>query len=116
MLEPHLTLCSEDLLSKWGFNDGDDPEGWLVYCETVGIDYNEVDFPLAELVRKHLLPALDQIVTVVDIDTIHNPIRAERVNGVDVTCHWYGHTEGAPKLTPEQINIPMSEVARLVRR
>jgi hypothetical protein len=112
--EPSLTLYSDGLLSKFGFNDGDDPDDWLDYCEANGIDYNEVDFPLVQLVRQYLLPALDQQVTVVEIETAHNPIRARTVDGIevrgDVTVH------GDPiELTPEQVTIPMSEVARLAQ-
>ncbi|WP_405924866.1 hypothetical protein [Streptomyces sp. NBC_00035] len=112
--EPSLTLHSDGLLSKFGFNDGDDPEEWLEYCEANGIDYNEVDFPLVQLVRQHVLPALDQTVTVVEIETHHNPIRAKTVDGIEV----YGEdtVHGDPiELTPEQVTIPMAEVARLAQ-
>jgi hypothetical protein len=112
MDEPRITLLSADLLSKWGFNDGDEPEEWIDYCEANGIDFNEVDFPLVALVRKYLLPEIEQDVTVVELDTIHNPIRAERVEGVDVTSVWLGRAP-EPQLTPERVEIPMSEVARL---
>lgn len=115
MDEPHLTLFSADLLSKWGFNDGDDPEDWLDYCEANGIDYNAIDFPLAEVVRRYLLPALDQHVTVVEIETIHNPIRAETVDEVDVTGAWMGRQPG-PQLTPERVDVPMAEVARIAQQ
>ncbi|WP_454613690.1 hypothetical protein [Streptomyces collinus] len=115
MNEPTLTLHSADLLSKWGFNDGDDPEDWLDYCEAHGIDYNAVDFPLAALVRRYLLPVLDQAVTVVDIETIHNPIRVDTVNGQDITGDVYRGRAPAPTLTPEYVKVPMSEVAKLAR-
>jgi hypothetical protein len=115
MSEPVLTLFSDSLLSKWGFNDGDDPDAWLDYCEANGIDYNTVEFPLAALVRQYLLPALDQDVSVVEIETSHNPIRAELVDGVDVTEAWYGRAP-APTLTPEYVDVPISEVAKLARR
>ncbi|WP_406143744.1 hypothetical protein [Streptomyces anulatus] len=112
MTEPTLTLFSCDLLSKWGFNDGDDPEWWLDWCETQGIDYNAFDFPWAALVRKHLVPAIEQDVTVVDIETIHNPIRVETVDGIDVSEAWHGRVE-APTLTPEYVDVPVAEVLRL---
>ncbi|MEU1302800.1 hypothetical protein ACWEQC_21300 [Streptomyces shenzhenensis] len=115
MAEPHLTLFSSCLLSKWGFNDGCDPDDWLDYCEANGIDYNAVDFPLVPLVRRYLLPVLDQDVTTVEIETNHNPIRAEKVDGVDVTEVWFGRAP-APPLTPEYVDVPMSEVAKLARR
>jgi len=107
-----LTLFSADLLSKWGFNDGDPPDDWLDYCEAHGIDYNIVPFPLAALVRRYLLPAIDQPVTVVDIETIHNPIRVDTVDGQDVTEVWHGRAP-EPKLTPEYVEVPMADVSRL---
>lgn len=112
MTEPTVTLFSSSLLSKWGFNDGDTPEPWLDWCETQGIDYNAFDFPLAALVRKHLVPALDQAVAIVDIETSHNPIRAETVDGIDVTKVWFGRAP-EPTLTPEYLDVPMAEVLRL---
>jgi hypothetical protein len=115
MPEPVLTLFSSSLLSKWGFNDGNDPDDWLDYCEAHGIDYNAVDFPLVALVRQHLLPVLDQDVTVVEIETSHNPIRAELVDGIDVTEAWYGRAP-EPTLTPEYVDVPLSVVAELARR
>lgn len=112
--EPTLTLDSDGLLSKFGFNDGDAPDAWLDYCEANGIDYNEVDFPLVQLVRQYLLPALDQRVTVVEIETIHNPIRAKTVDGIEV--HGQDTVNGEPiELTPEQVTIPMAEVARIAQ-
>lgn len=111
---PTLTLYSDGLLSKFGFNDGDDPEEWLEYCEANGIDYNEVDFPLVQLVRQYLLPALDQHVTVYEIETAHNPIRALTVDGIDLRGEDTIH--GDPiDLTPESVTIPMAEVARLAQ-
>ena len=112
MLAPDLTLFSCDLLSKWGFNDGDDPDQWLDYCEARGIDYNELDFPLVSLVRTYLLPRIEQDVTVVEIETSHNPIRAEVVNGVDVTEAWFGRAP-KPLLTPELVDVPMADVLQL---
>ncbi|MBZ6250378.1 hypothetical protein KVH27_18580 [Streptomyces olivaceus] len=110
--EPHLTLFSADLLSKWGFNDGDDPEDWLDWCETQGIDYTAFEVPWAALVRKYLVPLIEQDVTVVDIETIHNPIRAETVNGADMHEIWYGRMD-APTLTPESVDVPMADVLAL---
>lgn len=113
-LVPRVTLFSSSLLSKWGFNDGDAPDDWLDYCEAHGIDYNEVDFPLTELVRRYLLPAIEQNVTAVEIETIHNPIRVETVDGVDVTEVWFGRAP-EPTLTPEYVEIPIAEVARIAQ-
>lgn len=111
--EPTVTLFSSDLLSKWGFNDGDTPEHWLHWCETQGVDHNAFSFPWAALVRRHLVPAIEQDVTVVEILTMHNPIRAQTVDGIDVTQLWRGGGGGAPTLTPELVEVPMAEVLRL---
>ncbi|MFD7978880.1 hypothetical protein [Streptomyces sp. NPDC059071] len=112
MTEPHLTLFSSSLLSKWGFNDGDEPSDWLDYCEGKGIDYTALPFPLIPLVRIHLLPRIDQDVSLVEVETIHNPIRVETVEGVDVTEVWFGRAP-EPTLTPDHVNVPMTEVLRL---
>ncbi|MFF2652605.1 hypothetical protein [Streptomyces sp. NPDC058045] len=110
--EPYLTLDSGGLLSKWGFNDGDPPDVWLDYCAAHGIDDTEVAFPLVELVRTFLLPRIEQTVTVVEIGTAHNPIRVDTVDGVDVTEVWFGRAP-APLLTPDEVDVPMTEVLRL---
>ncbi|MFJ1964887.1 hypothetical protein [Streptomyces massasporeus] len=115
MLAPDLTLFSCDLLSKWGFNDGDAPDQWLDYCEARGIDYTKLAFPLVALVRAHLLPRIEQAVTAVEIETIHNPIRVETVRGEDVREAWYGRTP-EPLLTPELVHVPMDDVLRLALR
>ncbi|MFF8458533.1 hypothetical protein ACF06T_28845 [Streptomyces albidoflavus] len=113
MSEPCITLFSAGLLSKWGFNDGDDPEAWLDWCDSQGIDYTQLgDFPWAALVRAYLLPVIEQTVTAVDIETIHNPIRVDTVDGTDVTEAWYGRAE-APTLTPELVDVPMATVLGL---
>lgn len=110
--ERSVRLRSEGLLSKWGFNDGDSPDDWHDYCEARGIEYP--GWPLAALVREFLLPRLNQQVTVTEIDTIHNPIRAQTVDGRDVTGLWYdSHDDLDGILTPEYVGIPMSEVVRV---
>ncbi|MEV0470223.1 hypothetical protein [Streptomyces prunicolor] len=115
MTGPHLTLFSADLLSKWGFNDGDTPDAWLDYCEAHHVDYNKVDYPLTALVRRHLVPVLDQAVTVCDIETSHNPIRVDTIDGRDVTHLWHGgrSTNAEALLTPEHVDVPLSDVLRL---
>jgi hypothetical protein len=111
--EPHLTLFSADLLSKWGFNDGSDPDDWLDYCDAAGIDHAQLDFPWAAVVRQYLLPRIEQTVTAVDIEISHNPIRVETVDGTDMTAAWYGRAN-APSLTPESVDVPMADVLHLV--
>lgn len=115
MDEPKLVLWSDCLLSKWGFNDGDEPDFWLDWCDEQGVDYNARGWnwqtTLRRLVRDHLAPKLDQHVELVDIETNHNPIRAETVDGVEVD--WYADQPIA--LTPDHVAIPFSEVLRVAR-
>ena len=112
--EPAVRLFSDGLLSKYGFNDGDAPEEFLDYCDEQGAEYPPGwHRTLSALVRRYLLPVLDQEVTVVEIGCNHNPIRAETVDGADVTGGWYG--EPGVTLTPDCVEVPMSDVLRVAR-
>ncbi|MFJ4974198.1 hypothetical protein ACIP6X_02405 [Streptomyces coeruleorubidus] len=112
MTEPSLTLFSRCLLSKWGFNDGEAPDQWFDYCDNLGVDWTKLEYPLTALVRHCLLPVIEQDVTVVEIETSHNPIRVEKISGQDVTEVWYGRAP-EPTLTPDAVDVPMAQVLRL---
>jgi hypothetical protein len=111
-----VRLFSSGLLSKWGFNDGDAPDDWLDWIEQQGIDWriggNWRDGILPALVRRYLVPELDQDVTLVDISTNHNPIRAGTVDGINVEDWWYENGDGEPRLTPEYVEVPYEEVLK----
>lgn len=80
-----LWLPSDDLLSRWGFNDGDLPEGVSNYAEFVGYSFVSAwKDVLCVLVRQHLIPVLEQRVSMVDAQTAHNPARAAFIDGVHV--------------------------------
>ncbi len=117
-MSDELTLFSACLLSKWGFNDGnlDDHVYDWIDEHAPDVDYVAVDDKavLVRLVREHLLPALDQRVEVVEIQTSHNPIRATTVDGLDVEPCWF---RGAPAstLTPEYVDVSMSDVLAAIR-
>ena len=112
-----VTLFSSGLLSKHGFGDGDAPDEWLDYCDDHGIDLPPAAWHpiLRELVKQFLLPALTQKVTIVYIGTSHNPVRAETVNGADISGYWTGPLKDL-SLTPECVEIPMTEVVKVARR
>jgi len=117
---PALLLMSAGLLSKWGFNDGDAPDDWLDWCEERGIDWGALpswrDDVLPELVRRFLVPVLSQDVKLVFITTIHNPIRAGTVDGVDVEDCWLGRRGGSGQsLTPGSVEVPMEQVLEVAR-
>lgn len=109
-----LTLRSEDLLSKWGFNDGEPPEALLDVLDAEGIAYpTDWHAILVQLVEENLLPVLDQRVEVVTLETNHNPIRADRVDGVELE-DWTG--AGDIVLSPESVDVPVERVLELVRQ
>lgn len=87
-----LWLDVESLFSKWGFNDGDEPDYLWDWLDEQGIGIQSFDWHivLRRLVREFLLPALDEPVTAYDIDSIHNPIRC----GIDDEGVLYDEVDG----------------------
>lgn len=114
---PVVTLHTSGLLSKWGFGDGDAPDGWYDYLDERGIGYQEVKGwreLLPALVRRYVVPVLDQQVAVTEISTNHNPVRAVTVDGEDAERCWH-EAEDLFTLTPEQVTVPMAEVLEMAR-
>lgn len=109
MGEPaELVLYTIGLLSKWGFNDGDMPDEFADWLddEHPEIGYVEWRPVLVRLVRAYVLPALAQAVEVEELETNHNPIRATRVDGVDIDRHGEPHMA----LEPQYVAIPFRVV------
>jgi hypothetical protein len=89
--EPHppsasatkVTFVSDGLLSKWGFADGD---LLLEFMNANGFDVAEHSHGdlLVAAVERFVLPYLEQRVEVEVVSSMHNPIRAVRVDGVAV--------------------------------
>lgn len=90
MADPKFLLHAESLLSKWGFGDGDALSDW--WWDTFEYDPDwDFHVVLFELVKEHLVPEMERKghrVELVFIHTIHNPVRAERLNGEEID--WYG--------------------------
>lgn len=105
---------SECLVSKWGFGDGDMFDDFLF---DHGFDIKIFKTVLAEVVIRHVIPALDQkeieLINVEDWNwTNHNPIRARRVNGIEVDD--YGKRPN-PTLTPEFIDVEEEAILVIAR-
>lgn len=101
-------MFADDLLSKWGFSDGD-RLGEYVYNEFKVYDfhYNEHK-TLEELVKRYLLPKLEKKVETMYIGTIHNPVRAEMIDGEYYENHYEHDDDGllgdvTVEVTPEQV-------------
>lgn len=113
---PTLTLYADSLCSKWGFNDGDEPENLLDYWDEIGVRYTDLDWhtALRTLVRERLVPAMEaagHVVEVYNIVTNHNPIRARRIDGVEVD-DYRGAAGALRDLRPEFVVVPYEEIAR----
>lgn len=114
MEPPTLTLYAHGLCSKWGFNDGDEPDYLLDYWDEIGVDWTQFDgwhAVLRKLVRSHLVPALEaagHTVEVYDIETNHNPIRASRIDGQDVDDY---ASQPPVALRVDEVVVPYEDVA-----
>ena len=108
-----LHLFTESLFSKWGFGDGDEPDHLLDCLDAAHLklssDWHAV---LRLLVRRHLVPALNRTVAVYDIETIHNPVRAESVDGVEVPWAAVVGQEPLPEygLTPDHVVLTWEQI------
>ncbi len=104
--EGHLILDADGLLSKWGYCDGDIVIEW--WDEQFDgeipqdlLDHVDHHAVLSDLVRTHLVPVIIEAghtIEVYDIQSIHNPIRARILDGVEVE----------PSLANRQIFPPLS--------
>ena len=97
-----LTLYPDGLLSKFGFGDGDIM--WDL-IEERGLAVHHQDLLIA-VVERLLLPRLDQQVTTFTLGaTLHNPIRAQAVDGEPADIH--------SVITPEAVPIPIDEIVAI---
>lgn len=114
--EPKFTLDAESLLSKWGFGDGDALSDWWWdnYEEDAPFDDHEV---LYELVIAYLAPAIQDSardVEIVRVETIHNPVRASTLDGVQVDHYssraWHIDPPISVQVTRRQIENVAAEL------
>ena len=119
-----LYLQASSLLSKWGFNDGDEPDELLDRLESEGIDPWHPDLEwravLYELVRVHLLPLIPRAVELGSpLLGIHNPASAVRIDGVDVSDLHRAHPSQVdfqyPDLNAIDVEVPWPTVLAAVR-
>ena len=109
----YIRFPTAGLLSKWGFGDGDMLEDvldeWL-NGKWPDDDYDPLGFEhrvLVRVVREHVLPHITTPIEVYEVGTVHNPIRAETVNGV--SWDWYT-TDVDGRLDPEFVDVPISVI------
>lgn len=103
-------MFSRFLLSKYGFNDGD----LLEWINEHNREY-DTHATLIACVRRKMLPVLNRKVEICEICCIHNPCRAETVDGVSVTDRWFDPVirELDPPLLPECVVMTGKEVLEI---
>lgn len=115
MDEPTLTLDAESLLSRWGFGDGDALSDW--WWDNYGEDtpFNDHDM-LHALVVAYLVPVIREAgrdVEIVRIDTIHNPVRADTLDGAQVNHYSSVFARFVPPIFVEVTRAQMEELAQV---
>lgn len=123
----HMTLSGECLFSKWGFGDGDMPDelldmadGWPAKEKMWAYDFGSKQWHevLRRLVRERLLPLMPAGVELVDINTIHNPIRADKVNGEDIGPFWTSSADVPDRFAPftaVSVDVPYEDMLAMMR-
>lgn len=119
---PALRLFADGLFSKWGFGDGDQVDDFLwdhldydddvIHARLKDVDDHAV---LRRLVREHLVPAFAAAghdVEVYDIETNHNPVRAGKLDGVEVGWDVIIGEAPEPQLRLEYVDVPFDTVLR----
>lgn len=109
---PDLKLVTDDLLSKWGFEDGDLLMEFMI---ANGYDCRKQSHHafLVAVVRRFVLPRLEQRVEVHVIGTHHNPIRAVTVDGEAVDD--MNPQANPTRLRPAEVVVSHDELTRVAR-
>lgn len=108
-----ITLHTSDLLSKWGFCDGDILDDFIWDND---YEYKVLKHKLLfRLVKKFLLPKLNHKIEVCFFDTIHNPVRAEMIDGIDYS-NWFDDDEWDNKLKPESVEIKEEDIIKEIKK
>ncbi|WP_336630018.1 MULTISPECIES: hypothetical protein [unclassified Microbacterium] len=114
MAENGFLLDAESLMSKWGFGDGDALDDWWWDRFDTDADF-DTDELLYALVQAYLVPAIraaGHVVELVRIGTIHNPVRAGTLDGVEADHY----TDGKHFDPPIYVNITVEQVQDMVRK
>lgn len=108
-------LDAESLCSKWGFGDGDalDDWWWDTYDEDPAVDTHEL---LHALVIAYLIPAIREAghdVVLERVETIHNPVRAYTLDGVEVDQYDSSRDHFNPEIL---VYVTRGQIEEMVRK
>ncbi len=99
-----VAFVTDDLKAKYGFADGD-----MLYKIARRAGYSNHRTLLECVVEKFVLPLIQQKLEVFYYSGIHNPIRVDTVDGVEV------EEEHCPPITPEVVHVTRAQIYELIR-
>jgi len=118
-----MKIDPNGLLSKWGFGDGDMLDDLLYengYEDAWKDDADKEEGHwfdhriLVRVIEEHVVPKLDQVVETFTVWGIHNPIRADNIDGIKFT-NWY-RGEVSQRLTPSMIEVTDDVILAIAER
>ncbi|KKI20568.1 MULTISPECIES: hypothetical protein [Bacteria] len=106
-----ITLDAPSLLNKWGFEDGDIIYRQVGDAEAImeGHTKETLNDALVQLVREHLIPAVEaagHLVTLNPVSTSHNPAVVSELDGMTVT----DYTGNDNRLDGISVDVPADTV------
>lgn len=103
------------LLSKWGFLDGELLSD--ATDEVYSYDPETEKRALVAVVKHFVIPKIENAIELVEITTIHNPIRAVRVDGVNVNALWFSDLsdEQHSMIRPTCVEVPLHDIIAFLR-
>ena len=104
-----VRFSANSLCSKFGFGDGDELS-WVKWIAGIDVDKHKL---LAHIVRTRLVPLMPGDVELVEIGTCHNPIRAEKINGIEVD--WYAKNQ-FPEFEGIYVELTGEEIVEIAKR
>ena len=111
--EKKFVMYPDSLLSKWGFGDGDALSDFLYENDVehkVRLNSHKL---LEELVKRFLLPKLSKKVEIFYIESIHNPVRAEMIDGEYYTNHYEFDDDGL--LGDEPVSVSLETILSVAK-
>ena len=98
-----IEFYPDGLLHKFGFGDGDMLYD-LIEEHDLGVDHQDL---LIAVIKRLVVPRLDQEVETYTLPSLHNPIRAGTIDGE--------RADAFGSITPEIVEIPVADIIRIAR-
>ncbi len=112
-----MIIFTNGLLSKWGFNDGspwESASGAVQDAIFERLTYEQQIALFTDVLKKHVLPKLDQKVEEMAIGMGHNNWRARIIDGRDVHELWCETSRTEDFLSPASIEVPDAVILDMI--